>query len=90
MRQQQVEALALVEDSSLQTRIIARAYGAVRAAGSGTWFMIAAPSTSQPIGADVGPGQRRVVEDRANTWPCRVCSASIISSRDVPSVSAAA
>ena len=30
---------------------------------SGTWFMIAAPSTSQPMGADIGPGEGGVVED---------------------------
>src|SRR3954453_18120152 len=36
-------------DSSRQIRTIARAYGAYEQRQSGTWFMIAAPSTSQPI-----------------------------------------
>ncbi|SAL70732.1 hypothetical protein AWB65_06938 [Caballeronia humi] len=36
-------------DSSLQMRIIARAYGPYVQRQSGIWFMIAAPSTSQPI-----------------------------------------
>ena len=36
-------------DSSLHTRIIARAYGPYEQRHSGTWFMIAAPSTSQPM-----------------------------------------
>ena len=35
--------------SSLQTRIIAREYGPYEQRHSGIWFMIAAPSTSQPI-----------------------------------------
>ena len=35
--------------SSLQIRIIARAYGPYEQRHSGTWFMIAAPSTSQPM-----------------------------------------
>ena len=35
--------------SSLQIRTIARAYGPYEQRQSGTWFMIAAPSTSQPI-----------------------------------------
>ena len=35
--------------SSRQTRIMARAYGAYEQRQIGTWFMIAAPSTSQPI-----------------------------------------
>jgi hypothetical protein len=33
----------------LQTRIIAREYGPNEQRQSGIWFMIAAPSTSQPI-----------------------------------------
>src|SRR6185503_15066343 len=37
------------KDSSLQTRIIARAYGPYEQRHSGTWLVIAAPSTSQPI-----------------------------------------
>ncbi len=36
-------------DSSLQMRIMARAYGPYEHRHSGTWFMMAAPSTSQPI-----------------------------------------
>ena len=36
-------------DSSLQMRIIARAYGPYEHRQSGIWFMIAAPSTSQPM-----------------------------------------
>ena len=39
------------KDSSLQTRIMARAYGPYEHRVSGTWFMIAAPSTSQPMAA---------------------------------------
>ena len=35
--------------SSLQMRIIARAYGPNEQRHSGTWFMIAAPSTSHPM-----------------------------------------
>ena len=35
--------------SSRQMRTIARAYGAYEQRQIGTWFMIAAPSTSQPI-----------------------------------------
>ena len=35
--------------SSLHTRTIARAYGPYEQRQSGTWLMIAAPSTSQPI-----------------------------------------
>ena len=35
--------------SSLQIRIIARAYGPYEHRHSGIWFMIAAPSTSQPM-----------------------------------------
>ncbi len=36
-------------DSSLQIRIMARAYGPYEQRHSGTWLTIAAPSTSQPI-----------------------------------------
>jgi hypothetical protein len=36
-------------DSSLQTRIIARAYGPYEHRHRGTWLTIAAPSTSQPM-----------------------------------------
>ena len=36
-------------DSSLQMRIMARAYGPYEQRHSGTWLTIAAPSTSQPI-----------------------------------------
>ena len=36
-------------DSSLQMRTIARAYGPYEQRHSGIWFMIAAPSTSQPM-----------------------------------------
>ena len=46
-------------DSSRQIRFIARAYGPNEHRHSGTWFMIAAPSTSQPIApmsAQVGVG----------------------------------
>jgi hypothetical protein len=39
------------KDSSLHTRVIARAYGPYEQRVSGTWFMIAAPSTSQPMAA---------------------------------------
>ena len=44
-------------------RIIARAYGPYDALASIVWFTIAAPSTNQPMHADVGPRQRRIVED---------------------------
>ena len=39
------------KDSSLQIRIIARAYGPYEQRVSGTWLVIAAPSTSQPMAA---------------------------------------
>ena len=45
--------------SSLQMRTIARAYGPYEQRQIGIWFMIAAPSTSQPIAptsAQVGVG----------------------------------
>lgn len=37
------------KDSSLQIRTIARAYGPYEQRHSGTWLVIAAPSTSQPM-----------------------------------------
>ena len=36
-------------DSSLQTRTIARAYGPYEQRHSGIWLMMAEPSTSQPM-----------------------------------------
>ena len=59
-------------DSSLHTRVIARAYGPYEHRVSGTWFMIAAPSTSQPIAATSAQRGRRVVEDRRVLLPAGV------------------
>src|SRR6218665_2844624 len=70
-------------------RTMARAYGAYEQRHSGTWFMIAAPSTSQPMvpmSAQVSVGELKIELYLARP----LCSAASICARELPRVSAAA
>src|SRR6218665_1485367 len=75
--------------SSRQMRTMARAYGAYEQRHTGTWFMIAAPSTSQPMvpmSAQVSVGKLKIELYLARP----LCTAASICAPELPRVSAAA